>query len=142
MVVCTEVIEHVRDWQSAVSGIKNVLRSEGILLVTTRSRGFPCHDYPADFWRYELGDMDELFGDLEIEALESDPLEPGVLMKARKPSHFRERALEDYGLYSIVTGTRRRRIGAHHLALFAIKRKILLRLVESMKYRFSQLTRR
>ncbi len=58
LLISTEVLEHIRDWQKAVSEFKQVLRPGGLLLITTRSRGFPYHGFPDDFWRYERSDFE------------------------------------------------------------------------------------
>jgi hypothetical protein len=29
--------------------------TKSILILTTRGRGFPKHDYPSDYWRFTLG---------------------------------------------------------------------------------------
>jgi SAM-dependent methyltransferase len=102
-VISTEMLEHIRDWRTVVSNIKNVCRPGGVVLLTTRSYGFKYHGYPHDFWRYELADMKHIFSDFEIQALQGDPEMPGVLIKAKKPEHFSENDLSSYRLYSIVT---------------------------------------
>lgn len=106
LVVTTEMLEHVRDWRSTIANLKQAVSVEGVLVITTRSFGVPYHAYPNDFWRYELDDMNEIFSDFEILALEPDVLLPGVLFKGRKPRGFTERDLSDYSLYSIVTRKR------------------------------------
>ena len=120
VVISTELLEHVRDWQTVVHGFKQVLRPGGVLVVTTRSRGHPYHGYPCDFWRYELEDMQQIFGDLEIEALQDDPTEIGVFLKARKPHEFAERALDDIALYSMVTKTRTQALSTWQALWFRI----------------------
>ena len=108
VVVSTEMIEHVPEWRPVVSNLKAVLRRGGVLLVTTRSKGFPYHGFPEDYWRYEQSDLRKIFADFDIESLESDPIEPGVYLKARKPKRFREKRLGRVKLYSIVHDERRK----------------------------------
>lgn len=101
IVVSTEMIEHVQDWKAAVSNLKQVCRPDGLLIITTRSYGFPYHGYPADCWRYEMEDMRNIFADYHLELLEADRSEPGVFMKARKPNIFKEVDLSNYELYAM-----------------------------------------
>ena len=101
MVLSTEMIEHVEDWKKVISNFKNICKTNGIMLVTTRSKGFGKHDYPSDFWRYEIDDMKEIFGDCTIEVLEKDYRHPGVFIKARKPVGFVEKDLSNYSLYRV-----------------------------------------
>lgn len=103
VVISSEMVEHVQDWRNAISQIKSILKPDGVVLITTRSIGFPYHDYPFDYWRYELDDMRAIFSDMKIEALEPDDLSPGVLVKARKPEDFVENDLSKHALYSMVT---------------------------------------
>jgi SAM-dependent methyltransferase len=118
VVICSEVLEHVRDWRSAVSGLKNVLKGDGVLLITTRSKGYPYHGYPHDFWRFESSDLQAIFSDFSIEALASDRSCPGVLMKAHRKTPFRERPLASYRLYSMLTRRRCRDVGAFTIYSF------------------------
>jgi SAM-dependent methyltransferase len=105
VIVSTELLEHVKDWRTAISNIKRICRPGGIVLITTRSYGFAYHGWPYDFWRYEMSDMKQIFSDCVIESLEADA-EPGVLLKARKPADFAERDLSDVTLYSIIADRR------------------------------------
>lgn len=121
-VVSTELLEHVRDWRSAISNLKNVLKDGGVLLITTRSEGFPYHGYPCDFWRFEPSDLQVIFSDFSIEALSSDPSCPGVFMKARRKAPFRERPLASYRLYSMLTRRRCRDVNAVNVYFFRAAR--------------------
>lgn len=106
VVVSTEMVEHVRDWKKVVHNLKTVLRPGGLLLISTRSEGFPYHGYPSDFWRYEGRDMEFIFSDFEIKVLEVDPEEPGVFLLARKPRDFFEKNTGEYMLYSMILDRR------------------------------------
>lgn len=102
LLICTEMLEHVRDWKATVSNFKHILKPGGKLFVTTRSKGYPYHGAPFDCWRYELEDMKWIFSDFEIECLEPDPLFPGVFLIAKKPVEFVEADLSEYKLYSML----------------------------------------
>ncbi|HXH23618.1 MAG TPA: class I SAM-dependent methyltransferase [Vicinamibacterales bacterium] len=106
LVVSTEMLEHVQDWRTVIRSMKAVLRPGGAVLITTRSNGYPYHGAPFDCWRFEVEDMKVIFGDFEIEAVEPDPLMPGVFVKARKPEHYAPADLGGYALYSMAAGAR------------------------------------
>lgn len=103
VVISTELLEHVQNWKKVISNIKGVCMDGGIILITTRSKGFPYHGYPYDFWRYEAEDMKYIFSDCEILALEKDSQAHGVFIKIKKPNNFIENNLLDYKLHSIIT---------------------------------------
>lgn len=120
VVISTELLEHVRDWRKVVANFKRVLKTGGILFITTRSKGYGYHGFPFDYWRYEPDDMRALFSDCHIEAIDRDNLSPGVFAKIRKPRHFMENNLVDYRLYSIVKRKRCRDIGDTDIFLFKL----------------------
>jgi len=47
VVVATELLEHVEDWRGDIGNLKTVMRPGGSIFVTTRSVGFPKHDWPG-----------------------------------------------------------------------------------------------
>lgn len=114
MIICTEVLEHVRDWRAAVNNMKALLAPGGRILLTTRSLGFPFHEYPGDYWRFELWDLATIFRDFLIDVLEPDPEAPGVFLFATKPlgygaTHLRASSPADLStlqMHSMQTGAR------------------------------------
>jgi SAM-dependent methyltransferase len=126
VVVSTEVLEHVRDWRGAISNLKRVVKPGGVLLLTTRSKGFPYHGYPHDFWRYEPDDARVIFADFDVQAVERDPISPGIFVKVRKPASFAERPLGDVALYSIVTRRRALDVTGAQIFLKTCRRRMRL----------------
>lgn len=139
VVICAEVIEHVRDWRSAVSNLKNVLKPNGILLLTTRSKGFAYHGYPFDYWRYEVTDMEEIFADLSVEANVPDPSEPGVFVKARRPAPFVEDDLRAHKLFSVVSLRRCRDISEFSILGMRLRRSLAPHVPPGVKSALSRL---
>jgi hypothetical protein len=94
----TEMLEHVEDWKTAIYGMLVALKPGGHLVLTTRSPGFPLHDYPGDHWRYPKDDMHKILylASLGILSLEDDPLpgHPGVFAHAIKAKNARPTTTE------------------------------------------------
>ena len=105
-VFATELLEHVKDWRIVVSNMKAICRPGGLLIITTRSKGFRYHACPHDAWRFELEDMERVFSDFEILGLQKDNYEPGVFVMARKPGDFTENDLTGYEIYNIIVDKR------------------------------------
>jgi SAM-dependent methyltransferase len=106
VIICTEVIEHVRDWRGGIQNLKAVLRPDGALLLTTRSSPFPYHGFPFDFWRFEVEDMRQIFADMTVDAIEPDPSMPGVFVLVRRPAVYAATSLSNIELYSVVSKQR------------------------------------
>lgn len=107
VLICNEVLEHVKNWQTVIHNFKNILKPQGILLITTRSKGASYHGFPFDFWRYEESDFKFMFSDFNIEILEKEPGQGhGIHLKARKPNDFIETELGHHKLYSIIQDRR------------------------------------
>jgi SAM-dependent methyltransferase len=89
VVIGMEMLEHCRDWKAALSGLIEILQPGGILVLTTRSEGFPYHAHPEDHWRFPVEAMGRALraAGLDVERLEADPdpASPGVFAVARKP---------------------------------------------------------
>lgn len=83
-VFCTETLEHVLNWKKAVYNLKKLTKTNGKLLVTTVSNGFPLHEYPNDYWRFELEDFRKIFGDFENTLFLFNNQLPGVFFRGTK----------------------------------------------------------
>ena len=75
--ISTELLEHVKDWKRVLHNLKGVFKRGGLLVLTTRSPGFPRHNFPADYWRFTYDDMTVIFSDFTIERLQDDPGQNG-----------------------------------------------------------------
>jgi SAM-dependent methyltransferase len=111
VVISTEMLEHVKDWRLVINNMKNVLRADGMIYITTRSFGFKFHEYPFDYWRYEEIDMKKIFSDFKIISVKNEGKTcPGVFVKAMKTSGSPPPDLWDISLYSMVTNKRTKEI--------------------------------
>jgi SAM-dependent methyltransferase len=124
VVISTEVIEHVKDWRKFVSVLKRICKPGGIILLTTRSFGFPYHRGPVDYWRFELEDIANIFSDCEVLKLEPDSGKPGVFAKLKKPEDFIENDLADYELFSMIACRRIRDIREEDYRFFLFKKRV------------------
>jgi len=82
-IICTEALEHVRQWWRVIEGIRLALKPGGWALLTTRSEGFPYHPFDEDNWRYSMESFYtavlHFFNDVgEDGAVYNDPQFPGV----------------------------------------------------------------
>lgn len=86
VVITTEMLEHVEDWRACMYQLVAALKPGGVLLITTRSPGFPYHPFPEDYWRYTRAQMRSILNALGLHVLviEDDP-EPGVFALALRP---------------------------------------------------------
>lgn len=89
VVISTEMLEHVTDWQRCVREMIAALRPGGVLLWTTRSIPFAYHE-PPDCWRYTPAAMVEIIrrAGLEPQVVCGDPEHPGVFVRAHKPERW------------------------------------------------------
>lgn len=106
LIIATEVLEHIKDWRKAVEMIKFNCKLNGIILLTTRSIGFPVHNEPDDFWRFGKGDLVGIFSDCKILKIEPDPQVPGIFIKVQKPQGFFPTDLKHIAVYGMKEGKR------------------------------------
>jgi len=64
-VLCTEVLEHCLDPKKVESEIRRVMKSGGLLVLSTRFV-FPLHDTPHDYWRFTKYGLMEIFKEWEV----------------------------------------------------------------------------
>jgi SAM-dependent methyltransferase len=62
LVLCTQVLEHVRHPQTVLSEIARVLTPGGHLFLTTHGV-YPFHPHPVDYWRWTQQGFEALFED-------------------------------------------------------------------------------
>lgn len=82
LIICTEMLEHAEHWYACLAEMISVLRLGGTMLLTTRSPGFPLHNFPHDWWRFDLHFLAEELRRLGMNPLkmrhDPDPKSPGV----------------------------------------------------------------
>lgn len=92
IVISTEMLEHVRDWQTCMEQMTQATAPDGLLLITTRSPGFGFHPFPEDHWRFTVDEMTQILDALALSpVLVEDDLGwgcPGVFALAQKPINW------------------------------------------------------
>jgi SAM-dependent methyltransferase len=78
VVLCTEVLEHLREPQRAIDEMHRVLKPGGSLLLTTRFL-FPIHDAPHDYYRFTKYGLQHLLRRFEILELNEETTTMGTL---------------------------------------------------------------
>jgi SAM-dependent methyltransferase len=78
VVLCTEVLEHLREPQRAIDEFFRVLKPGGALLLTTRFL-FPIHDAPDDYFRFTKYGLRYLLRAFTIDELEEETTTVGTL---------------------------------------------------------------
>lgn len=106
VVISTEMMEHVVDWQSAFSNMMKVLRPGGLFVVTTRSIPFGYHPHPIDTWRYTPDAMGQILkaAHFQAELICPDPEHAGVFFRARKPDNWVWPGRNPHDLWAHVIG--------------------------------------
>lgn len=82
-VLCTEMLEHVKDPFQVEKELNRVTEQGGTLLLTTRFV-YPLHDTPHDYWRFTKYGLRNIFKEWEVVELigETDSFSTlGVLMQ-------------------------------------------------------------
>lgn len=83
VIVCTEMLEHAEFPEAMISEMYRVLRWGGVLLLTTRSEGFPHHN-PPDYHRFSEAEIEKMLGEASFRPIKVgvDPEAPGVFAEA------------------------------------------------------------
>lgn len=71
VVLCTEMLEHVREPAEVISEIGRVLRPGGTCILTTRFC-YPIHDAPHDYYRFTQYSLRYLFRNWHVSELSAD----------------------------------------------------------------------
>jgi predicted SAM-dependent methyltransferase len=94
------MFEHCYEWQDAIYQMKKSLVVGGWIIITTRSPGYPRHDFPGDYWRFTPDVIQAALSDFEEVEVTQDPgyvidegngseepfvhLQPGVFVKGKR----------------------------------------------------------
>ena len=86
VVVSTEMLEHAEYPIRILSEMHRVLKKDGVLLLSTRSKGFEHHNAP-DYHRFSRAEMAVMLLELGFDRISvtCDPQAPGVFASAFKP---------------------------------------------------------
>ena len=101
--ISTCLLEHIKNWQEAVSNLKHVVKEGGLIIVAVPHL-WEYHGHPCDYWRFTSQDLKQIFSDCTIEGLiVEEGSQTNIIAKIRKPLGFIENNLASYQLKSINT---------------------------------------
>lgn len=103
LVVSEEMLEHVFDWRTVINNMKSLCRTNGIILLTARSIGYPYHgekDWFGDYWRFQKEDMENIFSDFNIINLEYESGNGGIFIKCQKLDDYVSNDLNNIVVYN------------------------------------------
>lgn len=66
VVLCCETLEHCENWKEVVRSMWAILKTGGKCIVTTPTRRKGRHNYPSDYWRWEMDDYRKMFAAQQI----------------------------------------------------------------------------
>ncbi|MGP8128512.1 MAG: class I SAM-dependent methyltransferase [Candidatus Bathyarchaeia archaeon] len=138
VVICCEMVEHVKNWQLIFGNLKRVLKTSGLMILTTVMPGFPFHQFPFDYWRYGRNDMSNIFSDFEVLTIGTDSEIHGIYVKALKPENWQPNNLEGIQLHSMERERKLANYPEYHLISFRVSfhvKERYLRIVRPL-YRF------
>lgn len=65
-VVSCDALEHMEDWESALTNMWGVLKHGGLFLLTIANMKKGYHGYPHDYWRWEIDDFKRIFHNNDV----------------------------------------------------------------------------
>lgn len=84
-VVSCDALEHMADWEAALTNMWGVLKPGGLMLLTMANTKKGYHGYPHDYWRWTLPDFCRLFAKNPIiDSFEGGP-SMGVVVRKDHP---------------------------------------------------------
>jgi SAM-dependent methyltransferase len=101
VIIACSLLSYIKDWRSAISNMKQVCKSKGILFIVTVSRWQyrTFGDDTRDYWRFSARDLRHIFSDCLINVLEEQQGRHSLIcIKAEKPSSFSEVDLTNYAV--------------------------------------------
>lgn len=77
VVLCTQVLEHVEQPQKALNEMKRVLRTNGLLILSTHGFWIEEHE-PTDYWRWTFQGLTKILDECRFKIIETMSMEPVV----------------------------------------------------------------
>ena len=54
IVLCLEMLEHDSNFFQTIAEVQRVLKPGGFFMLSARGNGYEKHDYPHDYWRFNV----------------------------------------------------------------------------------------